>query len=228
MGSKIGLIGGGFTFLYLIATAALLASRWADLKELPLNELGDCLAGIFGPLAILWLVLGFFQQGLELRQNSEALKMQAKELGNSVAEQAMLVKVAQAQLDADREAIEAQKEAVNHERAESHRLAQPQFTLQKGNTSFDGRSIQFGVFIANTGPKQCTAYSAFFEGETMAVHKSSKFGSGERGDFTCAFSTSSLPLTTTLRINFTDANGFPGQQLFNVSVSRDEIDFLKI
>jgi hypothetical protein len=31
-----------------------------DLKQLSLNELGDFLAGAFGPLALFWLVLGFF------------------------------------------------------------------------------------------------------------------------------------------------------------------------
>ena len=31
------------------------------------NELGDFLAGTFAPVAFLWLVLGFFQQGAELR-----------------------------------------------------------------------------------------------------------------------------------------------------------------
>ena len=32
-----------------------------ELHELRLNELGDFLAGAFGPLALFWLVLGFFQ-----------------------------------------------------------------------------------------------------------------------------------------------------------------------
>ena len=88
----MAMIGGGFTLLYLVAIAILFTNRWSDVQKLPLNELGDCLAGIFGPLAILWLVLGFFQQGIELRQNSDALLMQAQELKNSVEQQAELVK----------------------------------------------------------------------------------------------------------------------------------------
>lgn len=50
--------------------------------ELPtqLNAVGDFLAGAFAPLAFLWLVFGFYQQGQGLKQNSKALKMQATEL----------------------------------------------------------------------------------------------------------------------------------------------------
>jgi len=35
--------------------------------SLKLNEQGDFLAGVFAPLAFGWLVLGFFQQGRELK-----------------------------------------------------------------------------------------------------------------------------------------------------------------
>ncbi len=42
-----------------------------------LNEWGDLLAGLFAPLAFLWLVVGYYQQGQEL-------KAQVAELKNSV------------------------------------------------------------------------------------------------------------------------------------------------
>ena len=45
-----------------------------------LNEFGDFIAGAFAPLAFLWLVLGYYQQGKELQQNTEALRLQADEL----------------------------------------------------------------------------------------------------------------------------------------------------
>ncbi|MCT9977748.1 hypothetical protein M2R48_05345 [Acinetobacter sp. I-MWF] len=44
------------------------------------NELGDFLAGTFAPLAFLFLYLGYKQQGVELKQNTKALIMQAEEL----------------------------------------------------------------------------------------------------------------------------------------------------
>lgn len=229
MGKQLAWLGSSLTIFYLLCLTWFTWGRLACLYTMPLNELGDFLAGAFGPLAILWLVFGFFQQGYELRQNSEALQLQAQELKNSVTQQAELVKVAQAQLEADKEAMRAQQEAIQEERAEAHRLAQPQFTFQQGSQwKFNGQELGFEVFISNTGPKQCTAYSAFFEGDTLPIHKSSKFKSGDRGDFKCIFDMSKIPMTTVLKINFMDANGLPGQQQFKVSVSKEEIKFSKI
>jgi len=43
------------------------------------NNFGDFWSGTFAPLAFWWLVLGYFQQGIELRQNVAALEQQSKE-----------------------------------------------------------------------------------------------------------------------------------------------------
>jgi hypothetical protein len=51
-----------------------------EVPTLALNGWGDWAAGTFAPLAFLWLVLGYFQQGEELR-------LQARELRNSVDQQ---------------------------------------------------------------------------------------------------------------------------------------------
>ncbi|WP_373357904.1 hypothetical protein ACEN3H_13735 [Acinetobacter lactucae] len=51
------------------------------------NELGDFLAGIFAPLAFLFLYLGYIQQSKELQQNTQALSLQAHELTNLVNNQ---------------------------------------------------------------------------------------------------------------------------------------------
>ncbi|MDC4990929.1 hypothetical protein OHW12_15595 [Acinetobacter baumannii] len=58
------------------------------------NELGDFLAGVFAPLAFLFLYLGYKQQGFELQQNTQALNLQAAELKNSVEQQRLLVEAA--------------------------------------------------------------------------------------------------------------------------------------
>jgi hypothetical protein len=59
-----------------------------------LNALGDFMAGTFAPLALLWLVIGYFQQGDELRQNSRALLLQAKELRQAAEHAGGLLDVA--------------------------------------------------------------------------------------------------------------------------------------
>lgn len=44
------------------------------------NELGDFLAGVFSPLAFLFLFLGYRQQSLEIQKNTNELKEQKRQL----------------------------------------------------------------------------------------------------------------------------------------------------
>ncbi|WP_148065998.1 hypothetical protein [Parahaliea aestuarii] len=60
--------------------------------DLDLNEWGDFFAGIVGPVALLWLVLGYLQQSYELGQNNEAMALQKQEMANQVAETKELAK----------------------------------------------------------------------------------------------------------------------------------------
>jgi hypothetical protein len=89
-------IGWLLTTLWVIFIAAFILSRWGNVKLLYPNEMGDFLAGAFAPLAFLWLVIGYFQQGEELKQNTRALELQAEELKNSVEQQKI---IAQANLE---------------------------------------------------------------------------------------------------------------------------------
>ncbi|WP_049696063.1 hypothetical protein [Pseudomonas fulva] len=73
--------------LYFVLMWWAVGERIGALKTMELNSVGDFLAGAFSPLAFLWLVLGFAQQGLELRISSDTLKLQVKELNESVAQQ---------------------------------------------------------------------------------------------------------------------------------------------
>lgn len=87
VGTRSHFIGAALTGIYVLGMGTLVAARWEDFAKLELNALGDFLAGAFGPIAFLWLVLGYMQQGRELRVNSEALRLQAEELANSVEQQ---------------------------------------------------------------------------------------------------------------------------------------------
>ena len=57
------------------------------IKDIPLNNIGDYLAGVAAPIAFLWLVLGYKQQGKELSINNDMLRLQHEELLNSVVAQ---------------------------------------------------------------------------------------------------------------------------------------------
>lgn len=94
------------TFIYLCGFLVVAVVRRDEFLCLSLNELGDFLAGAFGPLAFAWLVFGYFQQGDELKQGTEALKLQAKELNESVRQQTYLVEAQRVMLDNEERALE--------------------------------------------------------------------------------------------------------------------------
>jgi len=95
---NLGLIFISLVTILYLWIACNLVINFEEVKALDLNEKGDFLAGIFSPLAFLWLVYGYLQQGQELKQNTDALKLQAHELKNSVEQQKQLVEVTQAEL----------------------------------------------------------------------------------------------------------------------------------
>jgi len=86
------------SFLYLISILILGLGNIPEIKEMKPNEWGDFLAGTFAPLAFMWLVFGYKQQGEELKQNTIALRLQADELKNNVEQQKILVAAAKDEL----------------------------------------------------------------------------------------------------------------------------------
>lgn len=118
-----------FIFLYLLFIAIYtIVFILSDGKNVLLssNELGDFLAGSFAPLAFLFLYLGYKQQGKELKQNTEALRQQATELANSVAEQKRLIKIHQQDLD--------------HKKFQN----EPHFSVS--TSKFENENIQFPIY----------------------------------------------------------------------------------
>lgn len=97
---NLGLIFISLVTILYLWLACNLVINFDDFKALELNEKGDFLAGIFSPLAFLWLVYGYLQQGQELKQNTEALRLQAIELGKNVEAQNEIVKFQQQEQDA--------------------------------------------------------------------------------------------------------------------------------
>ena len=145
MNRILSTIGICSSLAYGLLTYFFLQSRLTQLHTLPINEVGDFFAGIFGPLAILWLVLGFFQQGIEVRLNTKALELQAEELKNSVEQQRELVEVTRKQLEADIETI-------RYERQKEINAARPKF-ISSGTGGVhrgDGKST-FSCSITNIG-----------------------------------------------------------------------------
>jgi hypothetical protein len=143
-------IGLGITAFYLIFVAVY-TSWGATLKNLAPNEFADTIAGVFAPLAFLWLVLGFFQQGEDLRVNGQALWLQGEELRNSVEQQRLL---AQAQRDAnelEERRLKAEADRLAREREEVERLARPDLIIVDGGYSTGPGGVIMNHSLMNRG-----------------------------------------------------------------------------
>ena len=149
MGRFLAVLGIVLTVFYLAFIWWLTGDRILSLRTMALNEVGDFLAGAFGPLAILWLVLGFFQQGVELRQGTRALELQADELRASVEQQSAMVEISTKQLGA----AVAQTE---YERELQERNCEPhtEFYFKHWLTIGGSKYANFGLL--NSGPR-CTS-----------------------------------------------------------------------
>ena len=75
-----------YSSIYFFGVLGTLFFQQVFLEPLNMNEIGDYFAGLIAPLAFLWFVLAYFKQSQDVKQNAEALKMQADELKNTVKE----------------------------------------------------------------------------------------------------------------------------------------------
>ncbi len=104
--TKFGFLLTGIWVLALVAAVFVYRNKTGEMN---LNEWGDFLAGGFAPLALFWLVIGYFQHGEELKQNTKALEMQEKELRRQVEETKHLVHASREELsfliERDRRAV---------------------------------------------------------------------------------------------------------------------------
>lgn len=124
------------------------------------NEWGDVFAGMAAPMAFLWLVLGFIQQGQELKLSTDALKLQAAELKNAVEQHRQLVEVSREQVEA----------SLRRER-EEHRLrrlnSQPAFALYQAGITPSHLRIRYDIGLRNEGG-QATNVNVSVEGFEIA------------------------------------------------------------
>ncbi|WP_281684220.1 hypothetical protein [Thalassobaculum salexigens] len=78
----IGAWGSAIWLSFLVIILARQYGYWPGEtgEALDANELGDTFSGFFSALAFFWFVLGYFQQGEELRQTREEVQLQRKAL----------------------------------------------------------------------------------------------------------------------------------------------------
>ncbi|AZE53432.1 hypothetical protein C4K03_1261 [Pseudomonas synxantha] len=123
-----------FTAAYVGVMLLIMGAKFEELLCLKLNEIGDFLAGSFGPPAFLWLVLGYIQQGRELRLSSDALNLQAAELKHAVEQQTKIAEATIAQTDAANRALAHQMAEADRAQSASFEFLNP--VVQAGRPGF--------------------------------------------------------------------------------------------
>ena len=120
---------------WVVSNLLLAAFKLDEMAVMTLNEWGDFLAGASAPLALLWLVIGYFQHGEELRLNTRALEAQQEELRNQVKETATLSENAARQAQATEHLVHLNKVDQERDALREIQDAQPEFVEQGGSSS---------------------------------------------------------------------------------------------
>jgi hypothetical protein len=175
-----------------------------------LDAWGNFFAGFFSPIAFLWLVLGYLQQGEELKQSTEALRLQADELKNSVEQQSQLVEVS-------REQAKREHEAIQEERELRRDAARPKFVPQQGGSTVSGGIITYHLSLVNVG-NTATRVRVSLD---PSLRNTGGYGFPLIGrDQTVAVDiTFPSAATSTASITYIDADGLPGEVRFEVVIS---------
>ena len=109
-----------------------------------LNEWGDFFAGVVAPLAFLWLILGYLQQGEEVRSNTETLRLQQQALQQQVAGTAALVRNSEQQAKAAVERLELERSKYERLLAQEKARTQTGVRIRRGpgRWRFVGNEVQ--------------------------------------------------------------------------------------
>lgn len=224
MEKKLELWGAIATIAYLSVIGWWVSTKWASFLGLELNALGDFLAGTFGPIAFLWLVLGFLQQGRELRMSSKALQLQAQELSNSVEQQAIIAKATLEQLEEQRRVNLIQIE-------ERDKLYSANFTIKVVDTRVDEYITVAQVQIVNSGElahevnywfdpplHQLSRGAVSFISKDSEVVMEARYEGGES------------PRSGMCQLNYLDGGGKSRSDIFfyEISIPDDQLNFTKV
>lgn len=197
-------VGFYFSAAYLTFLAAMAMFSWDMLWSMQPNEFGDLMAGVFAPLAFLWLVLGFFQQGQELRNSGEALWLQMEELRNSVEQQKGLV-------EATKDLREQEARIYLEQQAEAARAASPILRVRpRVDVSMASGMAQRNFSITNSG-RDCYDLIVWINSEASA--RFARVEGGQTVSFTHDYAFEGSEQMK-LDLTYVDARGVQGARKF--------------
>lgn len=153
------------TVIYLVGLASLLIVRWEEMIKLDLNALGDFAAGVFGPLAFTWLVVGYVQQGKSIKKNAE-------DLNDSVAE-------LKRQADTARDRLDFEREGRQQQFTIRKKRLRPIFRVKVLGYDFENQTRQITFEVTNSGSDvRGVKFSVEDEGQVYPVFQTDSFNSG--------------------------------------------------
>lgn len=210
------------------ASVAVYALCTATLPK-ELNAWGDFIAGFSAPLAFFWLVLGYLQQGEELKNNTKALELQAhelklstdalnlqaQELKNSVEQQSQLVA-------ATREQIEIDREVIAEERRRLRNNARPKFVAAGEGSMTSGSESRFYLKIVNIGRDATDVYVEPSLGSNSNPQFFPIFGKSDIYRTEIRYATDA---TFKFLVRYTDADDEPGAAEVELSISREKLNY---
>lgn len=218
--SRLRGLGWIITGTWIFAVTLLAFSKYGTWHSMELNQWGDFAAGAFSPLALLWVVLGYMQQGLELRQNTSALRLQLAELRSAVQQAETMATTSKEKIDLDRRKYQQSA------RTEKFR-SQPIFECTSVPPYFAGDERRDILIIGNSGhlasrvdvtfEDQGSALSILGDLEKVTLDK------GQSLQLEIAFHKSSdFDCHCVLRITYLDGLSEPEWQLIKLRGDRTE------
>lgn len=157
------------TVLWLVAGIAWFSAHPESFAGLKANQIGDFLAGFFAPLAFLWIVVAYLQQGDELRQNTEALRLQEEELAAHVEE-------ARRQSEFMERRLELERDAREREAEKAKSAIQPKFVSRGGS----GNAERWEMKVANEGGGPARDITVTLDGEELPLPQSGYLDQGSQ------------------------------------------------
>lgn len=222
MGKLLAVVGVVSSLLYLWLLWWLTEGRLTQLDTMTLNEVGDFLAGAFGPLAILWLVLGFFQQRAELRLSTEALKTQGEELKNSVAQQERLAELSLQSLQLE------QKNRLDQE-SRFRASLRPVLSIQASHPLMINLEYSLSCKLINDGAQVYRLEVYLAHGEKVSYQGGCRvLEKSQSNAFTIKWDPSEAGKKLLLKIVYTEQDGLVSEETF-LAIPGDEygaIDFI--
>ncbi|WP_431046715.1 hypothetical protein [Roseateles sp. L2-2] len=159
-----------------------------------LNEWGDFCAGFFAPLAFMWLVLGYLQQGEELRQNTVALEQQLLELRQTV--------------EVGRDQLAEVRMAAKREKAERIQALRPIFTLRPRSSILGAGGLEQQVALINDGG---LARNVVIEAVGAVITSGERSARIPQHEDARLYINQQLDVPGLLRIHYEDAEGNEGE-----------------